>query len=323
MTSHNLALVLGATGGIGGETARALSRHGWTIRALSRDPVASAAALGAEAADWDWRRGDALDEAAVRDAGRGASCIIHAVNPRGYHNWAGLVLPMLENTIAAARAAGARILLPGTIYNYGADAGPLLREDSPQNPTTRKGAIRVAMERRLRMAAAEGVRSVVLRAGDFFGPRPGQSWFSQCLVSPGRPVRRIIYPGRPGIGHAWAYLPDMAESFAQLAARDATLPDFGCFHFDGIWDADGTLLIEAIRRAAGKPNLPVWRFPWPLLWPAAPFNEMIREMMEMRWLWRVPARLDNTRLTDLLGAEPHTAADDAVAATLRGLGVIE
>ena len=31
------ALILGATGGIGGETARALARHGWRIRALSRN----------------------------------------------------------------------------------------------------------------------------------------------------------------------------------------------------------------------------------------------------------------------------------------------
>ena len=36
MKSGRIALVLGATGGIGGETARALSRHGWKIRALSR-----------------------------------------------------------------------------------------------------------------------------------------------------------------------------------------------------------------------------------------------------------------------------------------------
>ena len=30
------ALVLGATGGVGGETARALLRRGWKVRALAR-----------------------------------------------------------------------------------------------------------------------------------------------------------------------------------------------------------------------------------------------------------------------------------------------
>ena len=37
---------------------------------------------------------------------------MHAVNPSGYRNWATLVLPMIENTIAAARISGARVLLP-------------------------------------------------------------------------------------------------------------------------------------------------------------------------------------------------------------------
>jgi hypothetical protein len=75
--------------------------------------------------------------------------IVHAVNPPGYRNWGQWVLPMLESSISAACASGARILLPGTLYNYGPDAFPVLHEDSPQNPLTRKGKIRAEMERRL------------------------------------------------------------------------------------------------------------------------------------------------------------------------------
>ena len=126
-TITRTALVLGATGGIGSETARALSRHGWKIRALARN------GRPANSTDsWDWIKGDSMDQASIVSAARGADLIVHAVSPAGYKNWATLVLPMIDNTIAAARASGARILLPGTIYNYGADAFPLLREDSPQ-----------------------------------------------------------------------------------------------------------------------------------------------------------------------------------------------
>jgi hypothetical protein len=56
---------------------------------------------------------------------------------------------MIENTIAAAKASGARILLPGMIYNYRQDAFPVLREDSPQTATTHKGKIRIALEKKL------------------------------------------------------------------------------------------------------------------------------------------------------------------------------
>ena len=117
-----------------------------------------------------------MDEASIVAAAQGADLILHAVNPPGYKNWATLVLPMIDNTIAAARASGARILLPGTIYNYGADAFPVLREDSPQRSKTHKGKIRIALEQKLEAAAGVGVRSLILRMGDFFGPQAGNNW---------------------------------------------------------------------------------------------------------------------------------------------------
>ncbi len=173
MTEHKTALVLGATGGIGGEMAKALLARGWRVRALHRNP-GSAAARGD---GLEWIRGDAMIARDVSDAAQGIALIVHAVNPPGYRNWGRLVLPMIDNTIAAARACGARIVLPGTVYNYGPDAWPALREDSPQHPETRKGAIRVELEARLRAASAEGVRTLVVRAGDFFGPRAANNWF--------------------------------------------------------------------------------------------------------------------------------------------------
>lgn len=311
-----IALVLGSSGGIGGETALALSRRGRKIRAFSRT------AKPADASGWEWVTGDALDRASVEAAARGASAIVHAVNPPGYRNWSKLVLPMIENSIAAAQVSGARILLPGTIYNYGPDAFPVLREDSPQRATTHKGTIRIALERKLEEAALRGVRSLIVRFGDFFGPKPGNSWFSQGLVTPNQPLTSITYPGRKGAGHSWAYLPDCGEAFAQLMDREAELEAFARFHFRGYWDADGTAMIEAIRKAAGNPSLPVKALPWFLLRLASPFNETMRELYATRPLWETPIELDNARLVRFLGHEPHTPLDNAVDATLRALGCL-
>lgn len=87
--------------------------------------------------------------------------------PQGYRDWDKLVLPMADNTIAVAKAVGARILLPGTIYNYGLDASPDLRVSPPQHPVSGKGAIRAEMERRLEQASRDGVPVLIVRAGDF------------------------------------------------------------------------------------------------------------------------------------------------------------
>src|SRR5215470_9642509 len=203
MTNAKTALILGITGGIGGAVAAALERRGWKIAALHRNVSLAKARDGSAVT---WIQGDAMNAADVTKAARGASLIVHAVNPPGYRNWSQLVLPMLDSSIRAARASGARILLPGTVYNYGPDVFPILREDSPQNPLTRKGRIRAEMEARLRRAADDGVRSLIVRAGDFFGPSAGNNWFSEGVVKPGKPVTSISYPGATGIGHAWAYL---------------------------------------------------------------------------------------------------------------------
>lgn len=320
-TAARTALVLGATGGIGGEVAGRLLERGWTVRALHRDP-GKAMSGGRSRPGLSWIRGDAMRPDAVREAAGGASLIVHAVNPPGYRDWEKLVLPMLESTIAAARLSGARILLPGTVYNYGPDAFPVITEDAPQNPATRKGAIRAEMERRLRRAADAGARVLVLRAGDFFGPRAGNSWFSQALVRPGRPVSAVRYPGERGTGHQWAYLPDVAETMVRLVEREDALEPFATFHMDGHWDADGTEMVAAIRRAAGRPEPKVRAFPWRLAALASPFVPLFRELREMRPLWRIPVRLDNSRLLGMLGEEPRTALDEAVRATLRGLGCL-
>jgi nucleoside-diphosphate-sugar epimerase len=315
---QRLALVIGAAGGVGGATAAALLAHGWAVRGMSRDPD-GARRRKTELAGVEWVRGDSLEPADVLRAAAGASLIVHGANPPGYRNWAGLQLPMLESTIAAAKASGATIVFPGTVYNFGPDAFPSLGERSPQNPGTRKGAIRVQMERRLERAAQEGIPVLIVRAGDFFGARAGNSWFSQALVKPGRPVRSVAYPGKPDAGHAWAYLPDLAETIVRLVERRAQLATFEVFHFGGHWLPRGIEMATATARIAGA-SPRIRRFPWLAVYALAPFVETFREMLEMRYLWTQPVQLDNTKLVTFLGEEPHTPLDQALRDTLEGLG---
>ncbi|STQ91960.1 NAD(P)H-binding protein [Iodobacter fluviatilis] len=321
VNTNKVALVLGATGGIGGEVACQLRDAGWEVRALKRGMT-----VQAELKDGiRWLCGDALNRDDVLEAARGCSAIVHAVNPPGYRNWGELVLPMLDNTIAAAISEHATIVLPGTIYNYGLDAFPLLAEDAPQHPPTRKGEIRVEMERRLQAATHQGARVIIVRAGDFFGPKVGNNWFSQGLIKPGKAVVAIAQPNDRGIGHQWSYLPDVARTMVGLLACRDKLPPFASFHMAGHWDADGTQMSAAICRvieADGGLRPRLRRFPWWLIRLMSPFVETLRELLEMRYLWRYPVRMNNAYLMATLGGEPHTPLDEAVKATLIGLGCL-
>lgn len=315
--NRQTALVLGVTGGIGGAAAAKLIERGWHVRALHRNPGAQAASD----TRIEWTQGDCMRAGDVLAAARGVSLIVHAVNPPGYRDWEKLVLPMLDNSIEAARSVGARILLPGTVYNFGPETFPVLREDDPQHPQTRKGRIRAEMERRLKQAAEAGVPVLIVRAGDFFGPGAGNSWFTQGMISSGRPVRSVSLPGAKGVGHTWAYLPDVAETMLRLVEQADRLPTFSSFNMRGVWDADGLGLVQAIRRVTGR-EIKTSRMPWWAVRLIAPFHRLSCELSEMRYLWQQPLRLDNSRLVSFLGAEPNTPLDEAMRATLADAGAL-
>ena len=63
-------------------------------------------------------------------------------------------------------------------------------------------------------------------------------------------------------------------------------------------------------------------FPWWLVTLASPFVATLRELGEMRYLWKQPVHMANDPLRAVLGEEPHTPLDAAVQATLLGLGCL-
>ena len=319
------ALVIGATGGLGGAVAQAFLAQGWQVRALARQPPSAAQLQPAQAGlkGVEWWLGDAMNQADVVKAAQGVDCIFHGANPPRYTRWRELALPMLAHSIEAARSSGARLIFPGNVYNFGPDAGSVVNEASPQHPKTRKGAVRVEMEQMLRHAAqVQGVRSLIVRAGDFFGGHAPSAWFSTVMVKPEQPLRSVTFPGSAEVGHAWAYLPDLALTIVRLAKVQASLPTFDTFHFAGHWTPRGIEMAESIRRASGNPSLPIKALPWWLIYLAAPVVTLLREIIEMRYLWQVPLRLDNRKLRSVIGEEPHTPLDDAVRQSLWELGCL-
>ncbi len=318
---NKTALIIGITGGYGGAITEALQKHGWTINALHRNPD-NAKNLVSDPSNINWIQGDAMNADDVVGAGKGCSVIIHAANPPGYKNWKGLAIPMLDNSIIAAKANNARLVFPGNVYNFGPDAGSEINEDAPQNPISRKGKIRVEMERTLKHGTDSGLKVLIVRAGDYLGPKAPGSWFQSAMVKPGKPVKKVIYPGEWDVGHAWAYLPDMAEATIMLLDKQDDLDAFAVFHFRGHALERGVEIAEVVAKVVGG-NISIGSLPWPLLYIIAPFSETFREIIEMRYLWKVSVQLDNTKLKNFIGEEPHTPLHDAISNTLDGMGCLE
>ena len=125
---------------------------------------------------------------------------------------------------------------------------------------------------------------------------------------------KVALPGKPGTGHAWAYLPDMARAFEKLAWHRRELARFENFHFAGHFLAPEQLG-EAVA-AAGPAGLRVGRFPWLLITLMGLVNPLMREVAKMGYLWEHPMELRDARLDAILGPDFATPLDAAGAATV-------
>lgn len=321
MTTHDERphlLILGANGRLGLAAAQAFAARGWQVTAALRGTPAPGLPAGVRICRAALQDSDALARAA-----HGARWVLHAVNPP-YTRWAQELLPLAEAGIRVAQRLQARLLLPGNVYNYGSAMPSRLLPDTPQQPDTRKGRLRVALEERLQAAAAEGlVQTTVLRAGDFFGCGSG-TWFDQAIVK-SLAVGRLVYPGPLDRPHAWAYLPDLAGACVALAERPpAACAPFERFHFPG-HTLTGAGLLDGIAQAAaaiGQQPARPWRrstLPWPLIRAGGWLVPMWRELAEMAYLWEQPHALDGQALEAAVGPLPQTAIGEALRRTLQRL----
>lgn len=306
--------ILGAKGRLGHATAKAFIAAGYEVIAVTRTGSAIAGLEQAEA-----RAADALDGESLIRATRGAAIIFNGLNPP-YTAWRAQCAQLARNVIRAANAHGALHLFPGNVYNFGIPMPRELRSDMAQKPSTRKGAIRVEMERIFEQEAkANGVHTIILRAGDFFGTAGTGSWFDLVITSKlGK--NKLTYPGPLDRKHAWTYLPDLADSFVRLAETASKNRSFECFHFPG-HNVTGTELKAAIEKAVGH-ELKTVGLPWPILKLAGMAVPMWREIAEMRYLWHDAHSMMSSELAERIGSVPHTSFQTAVRNALVDLDLL-
>ena len=305
-------LVLGAAGRLGYAAAEAFRAAGWTVISQVRPGAAKHALRGTVIAEVD-----ALDHAALAKEAHGADVVLHALNP-AVTQWRQHALPLAYSAVVAAETAGATLIFPGNLYNFGSVLPPVIDETTPMRPTSHKGRLRVAIEDRLQEAAEErGVRVIILRAGDYFGGGRG-SWFD-LVIARDITKLRLTYPGPVDVMHEWAYVPDLAAALVRLAAIRDRLEPFATYGFPGR-AVTGREFTQAIAKVV-KNRLQVKRMSWWLVHALSPVVPLCRELSEIAYLWREPHRIDGGKLTEAIGEVPHTPLDAAVTRAIQDLAV--
>lgn len=317
-------LILGARGRLGAAVVQAFANAGWHVVAQGRARVTPPSSQNGIT----WVQASAQDYASLRDAAQGCSVVVHAMNPAAYTTraWQQEAPVLMQAAIALSLALDATLLFPGNVYPYGPTMPALLSPSTPQQPGNAKGQIRATLEQQLRHACqTQGLRAVLIRAGDFYGAGTG-SWLDLVIAKKlGR--GHVTWPTKRNIAHAWAYLPDLAQTFVRVAQSLAQMPARGLeyLHFAGhtVTRQDWLDALTQIARERGwlapQQAPQVHALPWPLLRGAAWFNPTLASLVEMRYLWETPHALDETALAQRIGTVPATPFLQAVRSALAQL----
>lgn len=280
----NTVLILGPSGKIGTHAAREFAAAGWSVRNYDR-------------------------KTDMTEAAKGVDVIVNGLNPPNYHNWTKLIPEITAQVIAAAKATGATVVIPGNVYNFG-DSPGIWSETTPQFATTRKGRVRIEMEQSYRNS---GVQTIVLRAGNFIDPDQNNDIMSM-LIMPKAHKGKLTTIGATDVNQAFCYLPDWARAVVQLCENRDDLPVFSDIPFPGT-----TYTMEAIRTSLEKMlgrNIRFTTFPWWIMKLTAPFWELARELNEMRYLWNIDHQLDSTKFDELLPDFSNSDPETVLAAGL-------
>jgi len=301
--SAELHVVFGA-GQVGYPLAERLLAAGKRVRIARRS--AAQVPAGCEV-----MLGDASERTFCVNAASGAATVYHCMNPPyDARVWAELVPRYMENLIEASAAAHARLVVLDNLYMLGRPGGLTLSEDTPINPSSRKGEIRARAAERLFEAHRRGhVVATAGRASDFYGPGGTQTGLGDFFWPRVLSGKTSYSPFPLDAVHTYHYIPDVAAGLAALGCADASA-------YGQPWMlpcAPAGTLRELVARlaAAMSGGIRVAQVPRWVLKAAAVVMPMMREIDEMMYQWDEPFVVDDSMFRARFGLRPEDVNEAA------------
>jgi len=252
------------------------------------------------------------DPASVRAAARGIDTIFYLV---GVPYWQFELHPLLmRKTLDGAITEGVqRIVLIGTVYPFGRARSERVSEDHPREPHTFKGRMRKEQEDVVLAADAAGsIRGTILRLPHFYGPDIERSFLASAFHAASVGGRAQLV-GPIDTLHEFMYVPDVGPVALALANEPRA--------YGRAWNLAGPAAItvrafvERIFHTAGrKPKYIVANKT--MLRVMGLFSPLMREMVEMNYLFETSVIMDDSAIHGLLGNIKKTSYEDGIRQTL-------
>ena len=312
MNNQPETLILGATGSIGYAFTQNLLDRGLPVTILVRNR-SKAANLFPNAPTLTIVEGDAQDGERLIKLATGKAFLFHGLN-YPYDKWFGNMDTVTQKVIDAAAVSRATLIFPGNIYNFGLMREPI-REDSRPAPCSRKGGLRVELEKMLEEAARAGrCRVLTVRLPDFWGPNVMNAGVRPVFENAPR-GKSLPWLATIEVPHQAVYTVDAAEIIARLMLRPQPAAAYEVWNYGGQVFPSMRWFFGQVAQEAGKPlkTMVMGRFAIRLL---GLFIPVLREVKEMLYLYENAVVMDDTKVRQAFPDFRETPLHLAIRQTL-------
>jgi nucleoside-diphosphate-sugar epimerase len=300
--------ILGAGGAVSPALAESLTRHHIPVRLVSR--TASPAEFGTPF------KADISTAEGARKAVEGCEVAYLTVGlPYKLSVWEQQWPPLMQSVVNACMATGTKLIFVDNIYMLSDASISHIKEDSPMQPSSKKGKIRADLDRIILNGISSGkLQAIIARSADFYGHMPPFKSLLLDLV-----ITRMAKGKSPqwfytvDKKHSFTYIPDIAESLYLMTTR----PD----SFNRVWNlptAKPMKLIELIditNRYLGTDRKPMVMNEW-MMKLVRLFVPALKEMQELKYQMVQDYWLDSTAFETFFDVEP-TSYDKGIGEILK------
>lgn len=293
--------ILGASGAIGTELAKALKNYTNDIRLVSRKPK--------KVNETDiLLPADLTNRAEVFKAIQGSEIVYLTI---GFEYkldvWKKQWPELMQNVIDACVENKSKLVFFDNVYMIGGDNVKHITEESPFSPTSKKGEIRMALDKMILDAIKERkLQAIIARAADFYGAVKDVSILMELVYKNLAADKKAQWFFNAKVKHSFTYTPDAGKATAMLGNTPEA--------YNQIWNLPtdshsltGEEWIELFAKEMGKSSK-YQLFPAFLVKITGFFVPFLKEIYEMRYQYDREYFFDSSKFEKYFNFRPTTYA---------------
>jgi len=288
--------ILGSSGIVGKELAKALPQYTNKIRLVSRNPKKI------NESD-ELFKANLLNAEETMKAVEGSEIVYLTVGLQYDTNiWHTQWPPLMKNIIEACKKSNSKLVFFDNVYSYGR-VNDWMTEETPVKPDSEKGKVRAKLSEMILKEVEQGnLKAVIAKAADFYGPETPLSFVKIMVFDNFKKRKKAQWFIDVNKKHSFTYTPDAGKGTAILGNTESA--------YNQIWHLPtnknvltGKEFIELAAKAMGvKPEYTVVK-KW-MVQMLGLFNKVIKENVELLYQNDSDYLFDSTKFEKAFNYKP-------------------